>query len=259
MEPVHISSRKNPALRAAAELKSSAEARKSAGAFIAEGARLVEDAAKSGMRISSLFYTAEAYEKYRLYIDAALRVCREAYTLEPHAAALLATTKSSQGVYAVCEIPRGEKEIQGKIIVLENIQDPSNMGTMLRTAEAMGIGCAVLSGCCCDVYSPKVLRGSMGAVFRLNLKHFGEPAQACRSLREMGYKVYGSVPLESALKINEVSFDEHSAVVIGNEGNGMTEASKKLCHGLITIPMKGRAESLNAATAAALVMWEMTK
>ena len=101
----------------------------------------------------------------------------------------------------------------GKFIILENIQDPTNLGTILRTAEALGINFVIMSKDCCDIYNSKTLRGSMGAVFR----------------------------------------------VIGNEGNGLSKEIINLCNDKVTIPMLGRAESLNAAMAAGILMWEMMR
>lgn len=259
MKAVNITSRKNQVIREASALLDSSENRRKAGAYLIEGARLIEDAAKSGTKILRLFYTSGAYEKYREYVNAAEEKCEEAFVLEPHVADLLSSTKSSQGVFAVCAMPAENRDLKpkGKIVVLENIQDPSNMGTMLRTAEAMGINTIVLSGSCCDIYSPKVLRGSMGAVFRLCFVHIA--SGAVNLLKSGGYTVYGSVPDTTAQKITGIDFTETSAVIIGNEGSGLTEATKEECDLLITIPMKGRAESLNAATAAAVIMWEMVQ
>lgn len=259
MKAVNISSRKNQIVKEASALLDSSENRRRAGAYLIEGARLIEDAAKSGTKILRLFYTSGAYEKYGGYISAAREKCEEEFVLEPHVSDLLSSTKSSQGVFAVCSMPAENRDLKpkGKIVVLENIQDPSNMGTMLRTAEAMGINTIVLSGSCCDIYSPKVLRGSMGAVFRLCFVHIA--AGAAGFLKSSGYKVYGSVPYTWAEKITDIDFTETSAVIIGNEGSGITEETKEECDLLITIPMKGRAESLNAATAAAVIMWEMVK
>lgn len=256
-----ITSRKNPVAKAAASLASSGERRKELSAYLVEGARLTADAARSGVLIKRLFYTAEAWGRYREYLEEALSKAEESYLIAPPVAELLSTTKNSQGVFAWCSMGNAlqEQHPQGKLLLLENIQDPSNLGAVLRTAEALGIRHVVFSGECCDRFSPKCLRASMGAVFRAAVHSFPEAGAACAFLKESGYRVYGAVPAREAVKITEADFTGNTAVAIGNEGNGLSGEMKALCDGLVTIPMGGRAESLNAATAAAIIMWEMTK
>ena len=256
-----ITTRKNPLVKSAAALNNSSSERSSRKAYLAEGARLVEDAAKSGVKIEELFYTETAYKKYQKYIDTAKKVSDNIYIVEDHVADLLSSTKSSQGVFAVCKFGDNlnAKTPTKRVITLENIQDPLNMGTILRTAEALGISEVLMVGECCDILSPKVLRASMGAVFRLRFI-YAKTAKECRELlTKHEYKLLGAVPLDTATKITEVKFNDRTSVAIGNEGNGLTEEFKSLCDDLVTIPMKGRAESLNAATSASIIMWEMTK
>ena len=255
-----ITSRKNPIIKEAASLINSAEKRRATSSFIVEGARLIRDAALSGTKIFRLFYTESSYGKYKIYIDEATKKADEAYVIEEHIADLLSSTKSTQGIFAVCSMNRESiSEIKGKILVLENIQDPSNIGGIFRTAEALGIGTLLLCGECCDIYSPKVLRGSMGAIFRMNFVLVDSASSLKKLLCKHDYKLFGAVPDSDAVKITDLIYNEKTAVAVGNEGNGLTDELKNLCDSLITIPMLGRAESLNAATAAAIIMWEMIK
>ena len=254
-----ITSKKNPLIKDAALLNKSANERLLRKSYLAEGARLTEDAAKSNVQIKALFYTENAYKKYKSYIDVALKSVEEAYVIDEHVSEALSTTKNSQGVFALCSFSENKNEILGKTVILENIQDPSNMGTVLRTAEAVGIKTIILSGECCDIYSPKTLRASMGAVFRANIIEIKETKKLKETLKNLGYNIYGSVPLSTAEKITTIKFNEKSAVAIGNEGDGLTDEFKNICDSLITIPMLGRAESLNAAAAASIIMWEMVR
>ncbi len=256
-----ITTRKNPLIKERAALNGSSSQRNAQGCYIAEGARLVEDAAKSKVKIKELYYTESAYKKYRKYIDTAAQVSDNIYVVEEHVADLLSSTKSSQDVFAVCEFGENlnAKSLSGRVLTLENIQDPLNMGTILRTAEALGIGEILLVGECCDVLSPKVLRASMGAVFRIRFIHSSDAKDARELLDKHEYTLLGAVPLNSASRITDIKFNDKISVAIGNEGNGLTEKMKSLCDDLVTIPMKGRAESLNAATSASIIMWEMTK
>lgn len=128
-----------------------------------------------GAYCAPVFFTAAAREKYAAYLEPVLQASGESFQVADHVAALLSSTKSSQGIYCVCAWPaslEGEKAPsapQNACVVLENLQDPGNLGTVLRTAEALGLRRVILLGECCDPLSPKVLRASMGAVFRLGL------------------------------------------------------------------------------------------
>ena len=147
----------------------------------------------------------------------------------------------------------------GSCAVLEDLQDPGNLGTILRTAEALGIGRVVLLGDCCDPLSPKALRASMGAVFRLGLSLEPSRQGLFSRLRGEGFRLLASVPDSAALPVTEVDFSQGPcAVFIGNEGNGLSQETIAQCQ-RVTIPMAGRAESLNASAAATILLWEMAR
>lgn len=266
MEHPRLTSRRNPAVKAAAALAGSARARREQGAFLCEGARLCRDAALSGAEIQACFYTDEAAEKYRAYLEPIWRACGEAFVVDPPVAQLLSSTKSPQGVFCVC----GRKEVlaEGLVgfapkrpcLVLENVQDPGNLGAVLRTAEALGGFQVFLLGDCCDPLSPKALRASMGAVFRMGLAAEPSAPRLFDMLARLGYACHGAVPDREALPVHQLDFTRGShAVCIGNEGGGLTPESLRLCTDRITIPMGGRAESLNAAAASTILLWEMAR
>lgn len=258
-----ISSRKNPVVRDAASLLQKAEKRSEAGLFIAEGARLCADAARSDICIDTCFFTEAARKKYANYLEQILTKCSRAFCVEEHVAALLSDTRNPQGIFCVCKMPEIRSMTlheDDHILVLENMQDPSNMGNVLRTAEALGINKLVMVDACCDIYAPKVLRGSMGAVFRLSVERYPDAKTCFEALNCRGVTSLASVPDSSVAPITSFDFVRGKwAVWIGNEGNGLTETAKKLCDERVTIPMLGRAESFNASTAAAIVMWEMMR
>lgn len=255
-----ISSRKNPVVKLASEIASRASVRREKGLFFCEGARLCGDAAESEVEIQTVFFTAEAQEKYRMYTDALMGACQEAYLIEPHVAALLSQTKNTQGVFCVCrQTRRGAVPYDGKSLVLENIQDPANLGAVMRTAEALGLRDIILAGDSCDLYSPKVLRASMGAVFRLPVYLTGDTGGVIEDCRRNGVRTYAAVPDETALQLGGFRFPETCVVFVGNEGAGLSETVIGNCDHRLTIPMRGRAESLNAAAAAAVILWEMQK
>lgn len=259
----HISSRKNELIKETAGLVRSVENRRAQGLFVVEGARLCYDALRSRTPVERLFFTEKAKEKYREYIEPLMEKAREVYSVEPHAAELLSDTKNSQGVFAVCRMP--EKKTfeallpEWKYIAVENLQDPGNLGAVMRTAEALGISGLVLFGACCDVFSPKTLRAGMGAAFRLPVYEGGEFAACALKLHQKGLSTFAAVPDASAEKVTECKFPKGSVMLVGNEGNGLLPETIKACCRRVTIPMEGRAESLNAAASSAILMWEMVR
>ena len=255
-----ISSRKNPVVKAAAEIAARASVRREKGLFLCEGARLCEDAVKSGVEILRIFFTAKAQEKYHAHIKDLLCSCPEAYLIEPHVAALLSQTKNTQGVFCVCrQVKRDDPPYDVKSLVLENIQDPGNLGAVMCTAEALGLCSIILTGASCDLYSPKVLRASMGAVFRLQVYMVEKTEKVFTGFRAESAPTYAALPDENALRLGTFRFPEKCAVFVGNEGAGLSDFVIENCDCRLTIPMGGRAESLNAAAAAAILIWEMLK
>ena len=264
MEIVPITSRRSPVVRAAAAL-SSAKERRERGAFLCEGARLCQDAVLSGIPVEACFFTPDAQKKYASYLDLILPAAKDVYQVEPPVAQLLASTKSPQGIFCVCARPASLGQVIGfaprrPCLVLENLQDPGNLGTILRTAEALGQFQVFLLGDCCDPLSPKALRASMGAVFRLALSEQPSAPFLFDLLHRQGYTCHAAVPQPAAGDVTQIDFTRGlHAVFIGNEGSGLSPAVQALCDGPITIPMLGRAESLNAAAAATVLLWEMCR
>ncbi len=262
-----ITSRDNPAIRRIRRLFSDGKARREEHAFAIEGARLCEDAAVSGVEIQTALYTARASESYVHPLERIRAVCAQVHEIPEGLAKYLADTAAPQGIFCVCGMLDNRKAFDtiGKkppyrgYLALENIQDPSNMGAIIRTAEALGLDGLLLSDGCCDVYNPKVLRGSMGGVFRLPFVHVGEMAPAIRTLQGRGMTGWACVVDGDAVALPEAKLDSRSICVIGNEGAGLKPETAAACAHRLTIPMAGRAESLNASMAAGIVMWEMAR
>lgn len=262
--PVEITSRKNELVKDFLHLSLSAAYRRETQKFVVEGARLCADAASSSLEVVSLLYTSHAGEKYSNYLDRIRKTSVDEYLISPSVAQCLSDTKNPQGVFCICTMPEEDAsfprvENATHLLMLENMQDPANMGAVFRTAEALGIGGVVLGGSCCDVFSPKVLRASMGAVFRLPLYSCGDAPKAVTRLNEAGFTTLAAVPDSSALPVTSLNLSHLAVAVIGNEGNGLTQETQKTCSLRVTIPMQGRAESLNAAASAAILMWEMMR
>lgn len=260
----YIESKNNKIFKHIQKLMVSKSFRKENREFIAEGAKLCYDAFLSNSKIKTLIYTKKAFEKYKNIVSELEKNANQICIFSENLFSCVSDTKSPQGIMCLCDFLDKQISIDkictnNKIVVLENIQDPSNLGTMLRTAEALGINSIILSHDCCDIYSPKVLRGSMGAVFRLNFLVSENLQDSIIKLNSLGIKTYAAVPDRMAKKITDLNVTSNSAIVIGNEGNGLNSKTINLCTEKITIPMKGKAESLNAAIAAGILMWEFVR
>lgn len=259
----NITSKNNEKIKYAASLKDSARSRKLSGAFFAEGARLCADAAQSGVDILQFFFTAKAKEKFEQYFSLVFSKARQSFEISEEISKRLSDTQSPQGMFCVCKgvdffFNEDKIKTNGKYLLLENVQDPSNLGAIGRTAEALGVDGLIISGGC-DIYNPKALRASMGAFFRLKVIACEDVPAFVKRAKEMGITVAASTPDDSAVNITEADFSGGVIMIVGNEGNGVTEETMDAASLKVTIPMGGRAESLNASTAAAILMWEMMR
>ena len=139
------------------------------------------------------------------------------------------------------------------------MQDPANLGAVCRTAEALGISGVILLGTCCDFYGPKALRAGMGAAFRLPVYMASSFQQAVPVFRDKQMRTFAAVPDENAVPVTQCVFTDRCVMLVGNEGNGLLPETIEMCDQTVTIPMLGRAESLNAAASASILMWEMMR
>ena len=257
-----IKSRENSTVKLICLLNSSARQRKKHGMFVCEGLRLCSELARENIEFDTLCVSEDFYEKNTDVFKNLNKLCRKSVVLTNELFGKISDTKSPQGIICICRndcVKAFEPQKDKKYVALENISDPSNLGTILRTAEALGVDGIIMSGDCCDLFSPKVVRGSMGAIFRMSLIFVDSMADYVLKLNEYGFTTYASVVEPGAQKITDISFESGSVVIIGNEGNGITKLTEKNSLNTFTIPMKGRAESLNAATAAGIIMWELVK
>ncbi len=255
-----ITSRKNDTVRRLRELLREKSARDASGVFAVEGDHLCAELAGSGYEIISALLTERAQEKYPETAALLRRKCADITVISGEIAEYISDAKAPQGLFAAAKKPERTPELSGagRLVLLDGVQDPGNVGTILRTAEALGIGGAVLSPDCADIWSPKTLRASMGSVFRLPCVTADMPERV-RKLREEGYSVYGAMLDENAARLGGLSFPEKAAaVVIGSEGRGISPAVAAECTQAVYIPISG-AESLNAAAAAAIILWELSK
>ena len=255
-----ITSVKNPKVSAYVSLVSSAKERRDKGLFVLEGLRLCLDVLWSGRTVKEVYFTKEIYESDKAEIDKLIGVSEQCFEISESVAEKMSDTKTAQGIFAVVAADFRHCDVvnMGKYVLLENIQDPANLGAISRTAEALGIDGIIVSGGC-DVLSPKALRASMGALLRIPVIETDNVTKTIESAQHMGMKTYASTPREEATDLTEADFGGGVIVVVGNEANGVTQSTMESCKESITIKMTGRAESLNAGAAASIIMWEMVK
>lgn len=258
-----IASKENRQVKYAAKLAESSRFRKEEGMFFLEGARLCADAHESGMEIFQFFATAQSMQKYEKLAAPCAAAAHKSYEITREVSSRLSDTQSPQGIFCICKMldkpPRWNTiKVKGLYLALENVQDPANLGAVARTGEALGVdGLLVSAGC--DRYNPKALRASMGALFRLPLTEVQDLRETLGFARESGLKTLACVPDRTAQPINRIDFSSGAVAVIGNEGAGLTADTISACDSKVTIPMRGRAESLNASMAAGIVLWEMLR
>lgn len=261
-----IDSVKNPRIKAAAKLLVSAKERKAQKRFLLEGLRLCSDVVRSALRAEELYVTEEEFKRNKEALTALAEVSDQVFFISNAVAEKLSDTVAPQGVYCVLPVlDRTEEDTtmkqitaDGCYLFLENVQDPANLGAICRTAEALGMTGLLVSGGC-DKYNPKALRASMGALLRMKVLPVSAAATVLEQAQKAGMKTYASTPDSNATALSDVQFGKGSICVIGNEANGVTEDTMRVCGERITIPMAGRAESLNAGAAASILMWEMVK
>ncbi len=262
MEFERISSRSNEKIKLFRHLSQSASFRRETGLFALEGARLCSDAATTGIRIKSAFFTNEALDKYSDYIPLIVERAENCYEIPHDLGSTLSDTRESQGVFCICEqqkkLSDDSIDPNGTYIALDNLQDPSNLGAVLRTAEAFGLSGVIVGGGC-DIYNPKALRAAMGSSMRISVLTTGNLPSLLIFAAKKGMLTLASTPSASAERITDMKIDGSVICVVGNEGNGISPEVMAACSKPVTIPMRGRAESLNAAAAAAVLMWELIR
>ena len=254
-----ISSKDNSLIKLISKLQTSKKSRYENGLFVLEGLRICKDALENGTMFDKLIISNSAHEKSYSDIETLAENAIECIEIPDYIFEKLSDTKSPQGILAVCKMQKISTEkidLNGKYLAFENVSDPSNLGAVARTCEALGVSGIILSNDGCDPYSPKVLRASMGTLLRMPLFILEDFAN---DLSKLSLKKYACVVDADALSIKSVDFKEGSIVIIGNEANGITNETKLVSDFEVTIKMAGKAESLNAAAAAAIAVWEMMK
>ena len=245
-----ITSRDNPQVKSVCALSASGKKRREAGLFVCEGFTLLDEALRSG-RMPRQVFCLQGQENRLPPLD-----CPVIPVTEP-VLQKLSDVPAPQGVVFTLPIPEVSGIVGGtRFLALDELRDPGNLGTVLRTADAFGIDGVILLGDCADPYSPKVVRSAMGSLFRVRL--FRLSAQQLReTMKKLDLPLYAAALDEGSRSVTGVDL-HRSCVVVGNEAHGVSAAVKNLCRGSVIIPIQS-AESLNAGVAAGIIMWEMSR
>ncbi|MBQ1675129.1 MAG: RNA methyltransferase [Oscillospiraceae bacterium] len=248
--PEKITSRSNPLVKQLRALAVSADFRREQRQFLCDSPKLVEEALRWGADVRTVVCTDHASLPE-------LRQGVECVTVSESVMASVSPAKTPQGVLCVCNLPDTAlpSRLDGKrYVVLDGVQDPGNVGTVLRTADAFGADGLILLPGCADPFSPKTVRASMGAVFRCPVWQC-EPEELKELLRVSGVTLYGAALRQDTVDVRTVGYDR-AAIAIGSEGRGLSRKVLDLCDVTVRIPMEPKCESLNAAIAAAVLLWE---
>lgn len=253
-----ITSIQNPIIKNIIQLQKKKSARKKQGLFVVEGIRSVNEITSKDW-VEYYVTTPEVTEEIVPGLREAkwIIVSEEIYKL-------ISETESPQGALAVVKNVEHSLETfkikdDGFYLLLENIQDPGNLGTMIRTAHAFGVDGVFISKGSVDVYSPKVVRSTMGSLFHIPLVVGLDSEEIVSYLKNAGIRLYATHLSDKSKDIFNVEFNEKLAIVIGNEGNGISEVIKEESDEHMIIPMPGGSESLNASIATSICLYEVMR
>lgn len=256
---IRIESRENSLVKRLVRLSNDRKFRKEMQEMVCEGEKMLGEALSSGMDIHDILLAEDAELDTELLRQvegqgAKLYICPSSLLSK------VSNVKTPQGVVFSCERPVAELHVlqdAKRLMVLEGLQDPGNLGTIIRTADAFALDGIILCEGCVDPTSPKVVRATMGAAFRMPIAA-APLEQTVAFLHEQNMPLYAAALSESSVPLTRVDLTR-AAVMIGNEGRGITKKAAALCTQQIIIPMDGRAESLNASVAASIIMYEMSR
>lgn len=259
MQIQKITSRNNDYIKEIAKL-SDRKNRERSGKFCFEGRKLFEEAIKENLPLESVLITDDFLPEFegKEYSFKVFNVSREVYekiSFEKSPEGIFCVSKALDKLHILYIIYNG-RVLNAPFIILDGIRDPGNLGTILRTASAFGYENVILSDDCADVYNPKTIRASMGAVFRQKTSRVKDMPSTVKALRENGMKVYSAALDKNAVSLKNITADSSVAFIIGNEGNGIRREVIDASSGSVIIPMESSTESLNAASAATILLWE---
>lgn len=254
-----ITSTSNPRVRQVVQWQSKAKERRKSGVFLAEGMKMLEEAPEEWLR--EIYLTEDCLDKARANAIIWKKLLRKGYeTVSEEVFRKMSDTQSPQGVLMVLKQPQYRleellKQTKPLFVVLEDLQDPGNLGTIIRTGEGAGITGVIMTSGTVDVFNPKVIRATMGSIYRVPFVYIENIEETIKQMQNSGICIYAA-HLKGEKYYDDFALEEPTAFLIGNEGNGLRKETADLANSYLKIPMEGSVESLNAAIAAALLMYE---
>lgn len=254
-----ITSTGNNRIRAVSALVKKAKARREQKLFIAEGPKLFSELPRTHLRET---YVSESFLKLRAErADALLKGCSYEIVSD-EVMRYLSDTQTPQGILAVAEqFSYTLSDLTAEpahLLILETLQDPGNLGTLIRAAEGAGVTGIVMNTETADIYNPKVIRSAMGSVFRMPFVYVKDLRETLLTLKKSGICLYAA-HLKGSAAYDSADYTKSAGFLIGNEAGGLTDETAALADKAVRIPMEGRVESLNAAVAASVLMFEAAR
>ncbi len=272
--PDIISARTNPLVVKLSKLDEKKH-REEEKLFRLDGIKLLLEAIDFGAEIEFILVRDDSYDRIMGAIEGHIgkrEICIDGILVRLSGSAFekLSSEKSPEGVitiakyidkiHKICKIEKDSVfSADGKTLMLESVRDPGNLGTMLRSAAAFGFKTVVMTSDCADIYNPKTVRAAMGAIFKLCIIRVDDAASAISAIRKDGRRVLAAALDEGAVRLGSLELNENDVFLIGNEGHGLSQEAIDASDKTVFIPMSEGTESLNAAIAASVCMWEMSK
>ena len=257
---LQITSKENQLIKHIIKLKEK-KYRKEYNEYIIEGVKIVEESIEEKAKIKQIIISEDAINSELVQKHLKEKLQKIDYIQVPsNIFKLISEVEKPQGVLAVIEKENGGEYIdynQDIILALDDLQDPGNLGTIIRTADSAGVDAIILLKGCVDIYNPKVIRSTMGSIFDMNIIHATQD-DAVNFLKSNDFNIVSSY-LQTDNYYHETTYDGKIALVIGNEANGINDELIAQSDKLVKIPIYGNAESLNAAISAAVLMYEIKK
>jgi len=254
-----ITSVANPRVKQVVQWQTKAKERKKDNIFLAEGIKMYEEAPEDAVR--EVYVIEETLKKMQQDIFLREKLQRTRYeTVSAEVFQKMSDTQTPQGILTVLKRPEYQLKELLKVenplfVILEDLQDPGNLGTILRTGEGAGVTAVIMSRNTVDIFNPKTIRATMGSIYRVPFVYVDDIKDAIKSLHNANIKTYAA-HLKGDNYYDSFSFQEGTAFLIGNEGSGLKKETADMASAYLKIPMEGQVESLNAAIATALLMYE---
>ncbi|MCI8332516.1 MAG: RNA methyltransferase [Clostridiales bacterium] len=250
-----INARNNDKIKETVKLKQR-KSRSTSSLFCFEGIKLYYEAKAAGITFVDIFVTEKAYERYRLASEPT--VCLMTIVSDS-VFDKLTHEQAPDGIFCVAEKWQPKPSTRETKMLISSVRDPGNVGTIIRSALAFGVGELILSVDCADIFSYKVIRASMGACFKQCIKISDSLLEEIDNLKNCGYNLIAASLSEKSHPLDTAALNSKCCFVIGNEGHGLDKEVIAACHEEVVIPISEQSESLNASIAASILMWEMKK